>query len=135
MNVQLSEFDTSHEFVNKVLKEYGIEYSEKEDTSYGIYVGYSKIGNSLGLVKLGKCTHVTALARGRSQGGADWFYTHFIPTETLDEAQKFINYIKPKIKKYNKSGNQGQQDLYNVDPSFLGELVDYHYDNYLAGIE
>lgn len=90
-------------------------YAEDSDT-FGIYVGFQEISGVIGPTKIGRTINVKALQRGRSQGGANWWFYAFWSLANKQETYELKKIIKKKLNKYKFEGEQKQQELYSIPP-------------------
>lgn len=89
--------------------------------TFGIYVGYQEIRGIIGPAKVGRTVNVQALQRGRSQGGANWWFYAWWPVCSRDETYAAEAKVKAALKEYRYTGAQGQRELYDLP---LPDLVD-----------
>ena len=108
-----------------ILKGINNKYREsKEYTNECIYVGHSQITDyDTGLVsksfpKIGKSRYLSALNRGRSQGGCDWYfdYIYFIPANSNYSYCKLETLIHQKLNRF-KLNKPNHRELYNLSLS------------------
>lgn len=94
-----------------------------QSNTFGIYVGFQQIGTTHGPTKIGRTVNVSAIARGRSQGGADWWFHSFWPLE--DRAQTYVieRQIKLQLVTYKLLGTQTQQELYSLTPQEAEAMI------------
>lgn len=103
----------------EILKSIDSNYKENDDyTNECIYIGHCEItdyetGNTAkSRPKIGKSRYLTALNRGRSQGGCDWIFDYI--------------YFVPKGKNYSQLESVIHKELvkYNLNKEFHRELYD-----------
>ena len=90
-----------------------------EYSNYCIYVGHCEIVDfetgqkAKGPPKIGKSRYLSALNRGRSQGGSDWIfdYIYFVPEE--EKYSKLETQIHNELKKFNLN-KPHHRELYNL---------------------
>lgn len=89
----------------------------KDSQTLGVYVGYQQIIDCIGPTKIGRTVNVRAIARGRSQGGADWWFHSFWPL--ADRAETYIveKQLKKMLHSYKIKGTQTQTELYSLTPA------------------
>ena len=84
----------------------------QNDHLNGVYAGWQQIEQTKAPIKIGRSVNPVAIQRGRSQGGADWYFGcyYVLPDRqaTLDVERE----LKRKLSKYNKAGTQTQTELY-----------------------
>lgn len=90
-------------------------YAKDSDT-FGIYVGFQEINGTIGPTKIGRTINVKALQRGRSQGGANWWFYSFWSLANRQETYDVEKVIKKELIEYRYKGEQNQQELYNITP-------------------
>lgn len=95
-------------------------YAKDSDT-FGIYVGFQEINGVIGPTKIGRTVNVKAIQRGRSQGGANWWFYAFWSLSNRQETYTAEKTIKKDLSEYRYKGEQNQQELYNLT---LSEAVD-----------
>jgi len=83
-----------------------------DSQTFGIYIGYQAIGSCIGPTKIGRTVNVKAIERGRSQGGADWWFHSFWPLSDRSETYKVESAIKKELIQYKTKGGQSQTELY-----------------------
>ena len=110
-----------------ILKEIDSDYKENYIyTNECIYVGHCEIIDyetgfkAKSRPKVGKSRYLTALNRGRSQGGCDWIfdYIYFVPKEK--NYSKLETLIHTKLKEYNLN-KDNNKELYNLS---IEETID-----------
>ena len=81
--------------------------------------------------KIGKARYLTALNRGRSQGGCDWIfdYIYFVP-QGIDYS-KLENMIHKKMVEFNLN-KDGHKELYNLTIKQAIEKVKHFIEIYLC---
>ncbi len=84
----------------------------RDSETYGIYIGFQQIADCIGPTKIGRTINVRALQRGRSQGGADWWFYAFWPLRSREETYSVEAELKKSLISYKSKGNQNQQELY-----------------------
>ena len=103
-----------------ILQNINKNYSENpEYSNYCIYVGHCEIVDfetgqkAKGPPKIGKSRYLSALNRGRSQGGSDWIfdYIYFVPEE--EKYSKLETQIHNELKKFNLN-KPHHRELYNL---------------------
>ena len=103
-----------------ILKQIDSGYKEIDIyTNECIYVGHCEIIDYetefkvKSRPKVGKSRYLTALNRGRSQGGCDWIfdYIYFVPREK--NYSKLETLIHKELKKYNLN-KDNHKELYNL---------------------
>ena len=103
-----------------ILKKIDNNYKETENyTNECIYVGHCEIIDfetgikAKSRPKIGKSRYLTALNRGRSQGGCDWIfdYIYFVPEE--ENYSKLETKIHNELKGFNLN-KQYHKELYNL---------------------
>lgn len=99
---------------------YDIGYSDSK--TFGIYAGFQEINKTHSHLKLGRCNNAAALSRGRSQGGANWWFVGFYPMPTNGSTYIAAKAIREQLSSYKVSGEQGQTELYRI----ALEEVDHH---------
>jgi hypothetical protein len=113
-------------------EKHGKVYNEKTDLSCGVYVGHMSIGSTKANPKIGQCKHLTALARGRSQGGADWHFDYFFPTNTPEQAKEIEKDLHKTLKSDRIIGNQGQKEVYDLPITVAITSVKNHCEEYYS---
>lgn len=93
----------------------------KDSETFGIYVGFQEIAGTIGPTKIGRTVNVKAIQRGRSQGGANWWFYAFWNLANRQETYDAEKSIKKALSKFRYKGEQNQQELYNMSPN---EAVD-----------
>jgi len=83
-----------------------------DSQTFGIYIGYQAIGTCIGPTKIGRTVNVKAIERGRSQGGADWWFHSFWPLSDRAETYKIESLVKKTLSEYKTKGGQSQTELY-----------------------
>ena len=118
-----------------ILKEIDSEYRENDKhTNECIYVGHCEIidyetgHKAKSRPKVGKSRYLTALNRGRSQGGCDWIfdYIYFVPKEK--NYSKLETLIHKELKKYNLN-KDNHKELYNLSIEETIDKVKYIIEN------
>jgi hypothetical protein len=97
-------------------------YAKNSDT-FGIYVGFQEINGTIGPTKIGRTINVTALQRGRSQGGANWWFYAFWPLSSREETYTVEKAIKKELHLFKTLGAQNQQELYSLTPAQATKLI------------
>lgn len=119
-----------------ILKQIDPEYKENNThTNECIYVGHCEIIDyetgfkAKSRPKVGKSRYLTALNRGRSQGGCDWIfdYIYFVPKEK--NYSKLETLIHKELKKYNLN-KDNHKELYNLSTEETIDKVKYIIENY-----
>ena len=87
-----------------------------QSNTFGIYVGYQQIGTTQGPTKVGRTVNVSAIARGRSQGGADWWFHSFWLLQDRAQTYETERQVKRLLYNYKLVGTQTQQELYSLTP-------------------
>ena len=82
--------------------------------TFGVYLGYQAIGSCIGPTKIGRTINVKAIERGRSQGGADWWFHSFWPLSDRAQTYKTETLIKKTLSEYRTKGGQSQTELYSL---------------------
>jgi hypothetical protein len=95
----------------------------KDSETYGIYVGFQEIDGTLGPTKIGRAINVRALQRGRSQGGANWWFYAWWPLVNREETYSIEKLLKNNLSDYKIKGFQGQKELYSLTPYNATDLV------------
>jgi len=91
--------------------------------TFGIYLGYQAIGACIGPTKIGRTINVRAIERGRSQGGADWWFHSFWPLSDRAETYKIEALVKKTLSEYKTKGGQNQTELYALSLEKAETLV------------
>ena len=84
----------------------------RDSNTFGIYIGYQAIGDCIGPTKIGRTINVKAIERGRSQGGADWWFHSFWPLADRAETYLMEAKLKAELKAHRTKGSQSQTELY-----------------------
>jgi hypothetical protein len=87
----------------------------RDSETFGIYVGYQQIQNCIGPTKIGRTINVRALQRGRSQGGADWWFHSFWRVTDREQTYLVEKTLKKQLLGYSIAGNQNQKELYALE--------------------
>ena len=95
----------------------------RDSETYGIYIGFQQIADCIGPTKIGRTINVRALQRGRSQGGADWWFYAFWPLRSREETYSVEAELKKSLIAYKSKGNQNQQELYALSLDAAEALV------------
>lgn len=95
----------------------------KDSETFGIYVGFQEINGTIGPTKIGRTINVRALQRGRSQGGANWWFYAFWPLANRQETYDVEKLIKKELSDFRFTGEQNQQELYDLSPDGATTLV------------
>lgn len=88
----------------------------KDSETFGIYIGYQQIRECIGPTKIGRTINVRALQRGRSQGGADWWFHSFWYLPNRAQTYELEKVIKKTLTSFSVAGNQSQKELYSLLP-------------------
>jgi hypothetical protein len=86
----------------------------KDSETFGIYIGYQQIRDCIGPTKIGRTVNVKAIERGRSQGGADWWFHSFWYLPNRADTYEVEKTVKKSLKSYNIPGTQTQKELYSL---------------------
>lgn len=118
-----------------ILKQIDSNYKEKYTyTNECIYVGHCEIVDyetgikAKASPKVGKSRYLTALNRGRSQGGCDWIfdYIYFVPKEkNYSELETLIH---KELKNYNLN-KYNHRELYDLSIEETIDKVKYIIEN------
>ena len=84
----------------------------QDDHLYGVYAGWQQIEQTKAPIKIGRTVNPVAIQRGRSQGGADWFFGCYYVLPTNKATRDVERELKLKLSKFNKAGTQRQTELY-----------------------
>lgn len=95
----------------------------RDSNTFGIYIGYQAIGSCIGPTKIGRTVNVKAIERGRSQGGADWWFYSFWPLTDRAETYSVESRIKAELKQHRTKGSQSQTELYAISLDKAETLV------------
>lgn len=95
----------------------------KDSETFGIYVGFQEIDGTIGPTKIGRTINVRALQRGRSQGGANWWFYSFWPLANRQETYDVEKLIKKELSDFRFKGEQNQQELYDLSPDGATTLI------------
>lgn len=118
-----------------ILKEIESNYKENDTyTNECIYIGHCEIIDyetgfkAKSRPKIGKSRYLTALNRGRSQGGCDWIfdYIYFVPKGKNYSHLETI--IHQELKKYNLK-KDNHRELYNLSIEETIDKVKYIIEN------
>ena len=85
-----------------------------DSQTFGVYIGYQAIGTCIGPTKIGRTVNVKAIERGRSQGGADWWFHSFWPLSDRALTYKIEALVKKTLSEYRTKGGQSQTELYSL---------------------
>ena len=96
---------TGHE----IYKHLGLK---QDDHLNGVYAGWQQIEQTKAPIKIGRSVNPVAIQRGRSQGGADWYFGCYYVLPNRQATQDVERQLKLKLSKYNKAGTQTQTELY-----------------------
>lgn len=88
-----------------------------DSQTFGVYIGYQQIIDCIGPTKIGRTVNVRAIARGRSQGGADWWFHSFWPLKDRSETYVVEKQLKKLLEGYKIKGTQTQTELYSLTPA------------------
>lgn len=113
-------FDKSQVFDAKTIER---SIYTKDSETFGIYVGFQEINGTIGPTKIGRTINVRALQRGRSQGGANWWFYAFWPLTNRQETYDVEKVIKKELSEFRFTGEQNQQELYDLSLSGATTLV------------
>ena len=83
------------------------------DSLYGVYAGWQQIGLTKAPIKIGRSKNPHAIQRGRSQGGADWWYGCYYLLDNNALTYTVERELKLLLKDQRKAGTQRQTELYN----------------------
>ena len=86
------------------------------DHLYGVYVGVQEIRKIYAPIKIGRCSNPHALQRGRSQGGANWWFITYYLLDNNDQTWEVERALKPALKEYSIKALQRQRELYSLTP-------------------
>lgn len=100
---------------------YDISYSDS--TTFGIYAGFQEIDSVRSKIKIGRCNNAAAIQRGRSQGGANWWFVSFYPMPSNASTYIASKAIKEALSIYRIPGEQGQTEIYNITETKLDALI------------
>ena len=78
----------------------------------GVYTGFQEINNHRAPTKVGKTVDSVALNRGRSQGGANWWFASFFILPNKECSKEVEKTWHHQMKSQNFKGIQGQTELY-----------------------
>ena len=96
---------TGHE----IYKHLGLK---QNDHLNGVYAGWQQIEQTKAPIKIGRSVNPVAIQRGRSQGGADWYFGCYYVLPDRQATLDVERQLKLKLSKYNKAGTQTQTELY-----------------------
>ena len=96
---------TGHE----IYKHLGLK---QNDHLNGVYAGWQQIEQTKAPIKIGRSVNPVAIQRGRSQGGADWYFGCYYVLPHRQATLDVERQLKLKLSKYNKAGTQTQTELY-----------------------
>ena len=96
---------TGHE----IYKHLGLK---QNDHLNGVYAGWQQIEQTKAPIKIGRSVNPVAIQRGRSQGGADWYFGCYYVLLDRQATLDVERQLKLKLSKYNKAGTQTQTELY-----------------------
>lgn len=94
-----------------------------DSETFGIYVGFQEISGTLGPTKIGRTVNVKAIQRGRSQGGANWWFYSWWPLSDRTATYAVEKQIKKELVEYSKKGTQGQKELYSLTPAEATAII------------
>jgi|TARA_Y100000766_G_C18675210_1_gene491992 hypothetical protein len=111
-------------------KHNGNGYEEPGHERYCLYLGRSHIHDhetnvmARGLLKVGRAKYLSAVIRSRNQPGNDFriYYAIYVPNDT--QSWRLEEIFKGKYKNRNVPGDEGQQELYNIEDKELKQIVD-----------
>jgi len=92
---------------------YALLNLKSTDSLYGVYAGWQQIGGTKAPTKLGRCKNPVALQRGRSQGGADWWFGCYYLLESNELTRTVERALKRALHNQRKAGTQRQTELYS----------------------
>jgi len=103
----------------KMIKQFSAHHIEqllglKDSETYGIYIGYQQIRDCIGPTKIGRTINVRALQRGRSQGGAAWWFHSFWVVPDREQTYVIEKTLKKCLTDYSITGSQNQKELYSL---------------------
>jgi hypothetical protein len=81
---------------------------------FGIYIGKQEISGTWGPLKIGRCSNAVALQRGRSQGGANWWFFSYYVVPNRETTWVVEGESKPLLRAYRMDGAQRQRELYDM---------------------
>lgn len=96
---------------------------------FAIYWGRSHVVDhetgieARGDLKIGRAKFITALQRGRNEGGSDFRIYGEIILESNEATHEFEQCMKILFKDRNKIGRQGQKELYDVNDHEIGDMI------------
>ena len=96
---------TGHE----IYKHLGLK---QNDHLNGVYACWQQIEQTKAPIKIGRSVNPVAIQRGRSQGGADWYFGCYYVLPNRQATQDVERELKRKLSKFNKAGTQRQTELY-----------------------
>jgi len=85
---------------------------KQDDHLYGVYAGWQQIEQTKAPIKIGRSVNPVAIQRGRSQGGADWYFGCYYVLPNKQATFDVEQLLKQRLSKYNKAGGQRQTELY-----------------------
>ena len=90
---------------------------KRDSETFGIYMGVQEIKGTYADIKVGRTVNVKAIQRGRSQGGANWWFLYFWPLKDKEATHKAEAVLKPLLAQFKVKGTQGtgQTELYSFD--------------------
>ena len=114
-----------------ILKNIDEKYKEVDEyTNECIYIGHCEITDfETGLKaksppKIGKSRYLTALNRGRSQGGCDWTFDYIYFVSKEENYSKLETKIHNKLKEFNLN-KKNHKELYNLSINDAIDKVKY----------
>jgi hypothetical protein len=107
---------------------------KRDSETFGIYMGVQEIKGTYADIKVGRTVNVKAIQRGRSQGGANWWFLYFWPLKDKEATHKAEAALKPLLEQFKVKGTQGtgqteiyssdhQYDIYRMISSKLGSCI------------
>lgn len=110
----------------------GIRKSDIEKSGYErfcVYWGRSHVTDhetkieARGDLKFGRAKFITALQRGRNEGGSDFRIYGEIILESNEATHEFEQALQELFKDKNKTGEQGQKELYDVRDHEIEDMI------------
>ena len=78
---------------------------------------------SRGHLKFGRAKFITALQRGRNEGGADFRIYGEIVLDSNEATKEFEARVQSMMSRSNRTGSQGQRELYDIRDSELENVI------------
>ena len=85
---------------------------KQDDHLNGVYAGWQQIEKVRAPIKIGRSVNPVAIQRGRSQGGADWYFGCYYVLPNKQATRDVERQLKERLLVFKKPGTQRQTELY-----------------------